>query len=122
MKVLIMSLILLMLGACASVPEQNLNALVIQNNTNAPVYDVVLRIPETHGIVSCSAILPGYDCYLGFKERKNENRVAILSWTQNGKSYTKPLVGSKETKLHPDYPYKAVVSIMDQGQLDVYLD
>ena len=115
-------LTMLVLGACASKPEQSLDALIIQNNTNTPVFDVALRVPETHGIVSCSSILPGYDCSVGFQERKNENHAATLSWTQNGKSYTKPLVGSKEPKPHPDYPYKAVVTIMDQGQLDVYLD
>ncbi len=110
------------LAGCASVPDQTLDALIIQNKTAVPVLDVALRVPETHGIVSCSSILPGQDCSVGFPERKNENHQATLSWTQNGRSYTKPLIGKQEPKPHPDYPYKAVVTIMGHGQIDVYLD
>ncbi len=117
-----MCLTMLVLGACAATPEQTLDALIIQNKTSTPVYDVALRVPETHGIVSCSSILPGFDCSVGFPERKNENHAATLSWMQNGRSYNKPLVGSKEPKSHPDYPYKAVVTILNNGGLDVYLD
>ena len=53
---------------------------------------------------------------------KNENREATLSWKQNGQSYTKPLTGNKQLNPHPDYPYKAVVTILDNGGLEVYLD
>jgi len=122
MKAIMVCLAVAALGACTSASDQTLNALIIQNKTSVPVFDVSLRVPETHGIVSCSSILPGHDCSVGFPERKNENHAATLSWEQDGKSYTKPLVGRKETKSHPDYPYKAVVTILDRGQLDVYLD
>lgn len=121
-KIVTVTFALFVIFSCSLMPKQKLNALVIQNKASSPVLDVTLRVPEIGGIVSCSTILPETECSIGFRERANENRAATLSWMQNGKLYTKPLTASTEPKTHPDYLHKAVVRIMDQGQLDVYLD
>ena len=122
LKAVMISFALFIMSACATTPEQKLDTLIIQNMTNVPVFDAALRIPETGGIVSCSTILSGADCSVGFSERANDNNQTVLSWKQNERKYQKPLVVTKETKSHPDYPHKIVVAIINSGQLDVYLD
>ena len=112
----------LFLSACGSAPVQTLDALIIKNNTNDAVHNVILRVPETHGIVSCGAILPGASCSLGFSERKNENHPAVLSWTHNNHEYTKPLIRTEPSAVHPGEPHQAVVIILEKGELVVYLD
>ena len=92
------------------------------NKTNSTIYDVTLNVVGTNKLVSCSSILPQRDCYLGFPEQTNKHEVATLSWTQNGQIYKKELIGKNAPPINMDDPLTAVVNVMDNGYLDVYLE
>ncbi len=122
MRLLSTLMSVIMLNACATHQPETINGLIIKNQTNFAVKDVVLKIPETGGIVSCSMILPHTECSMGFQERALGDNLAILSWKQDHKKYNVPLSNDQSPAVHPDYPYHAVVKIMDDGQLNVNLD
>jgi len=116
------AILFVLLSGCAAAEPERLNALSIKNKTSSTIYDVTLNVVDTNKVVSCSTILPQRDCYLGFPEQINKHETATLSWTQNDKTYKKELIGNNAPPLNMDDPLTAIVSVMDNGYLDVYLE
>lgn len=98
-----------------------INELFIKNNTSNPIVDVTLLVPKRGSSVSCNFILLGYDCSLGFPAIAFENNPAILSWSQSGRTYNKPLPTIKYQQIQHNKNIKAVVTILDDGELNVEL-
>jgi hypothetical protein len=107
---------------CASVPQKTLDAVIILNSTAEPVFDVQLRSKQTSGLVNCSAILPNRDCSVGFSTIENKGHDATLSWMQGGRVYKQKLPKDQNPAVHPQFPNKAVITILNDGQLTLSLD
>ena len=108
------------LAACGVKP-QTVNELIIQNRTSEVVYEVKLKIPETGKIVSCSSILSGSECSLGFPERALQGNLANLSWLEDGVGYNRTLSAGNIAAVS-DRPLHAVVVILPGGHLQAGLE
>ena len=118
--------VFILLSGCSTTPNSTeasskLNELLIKNNTSNPVVNVTLQVPKRGSNVSCNFILPGYDCSLGFPAIKFENHLAILSWSQSERTYNKPLPTINHQHTQQNKNIKAVVTILDDGELSFEL-
>lgn len=107
------------LAACGVKP-QTVNELIIQNRSSEIVYDVKLKIPKTGRVVSCSSILSGRECSLGFPERALQGNLANLSWQEDGIGYSRTLSAGSIAAV-TDKPLHAVVVIFPGGYLQAGL-
>ncbi len=121
-KISMICTIITLISGCVSTPAKTLDALIIINNTNKPVFDVKLRDTEKGGEFSCGYILPNNDCSVSFSAIENKDHKAIISWKQNGRTYKQILPKDKNPAIHPKYPNKAVVTILNGGRLTLSLD
>lgn len=99
-----------------------LDNLFIKNNTTVHMINVTLKVPKRGSNVSCSLILPGYDCSLGFPAIKFENNPATLSWSQNNHTYNKPLPKIKIFENQTNKNQKAIIIVSDDGELKFELE
>lgn len=118
---LIFPVLITVLCACSHTVGQ-IDSLSIRNQTNSIALNVKLNDTESGGVVSCSTILPYSECSVGFSAIENEDHEAILSWVQNGREYRKSLPKDKTPAMHPDYPNRAILTILDNGRLNLELD
>lgn len=102
--------------------QNTLNELIIKNGTHSSMLNVTLTDNETNSTVSCNTILAMSDCALGFQAIKLTNHPATVSWSQNGRKYSQALPNDQQPKLGAAKNFKAAVTLLDNGKLELSLD
>ncbi len=100
-------------------PTSTIDAVVIRNMTSHMISNVVLKIPATGKVVSCSTILPHRECSLGFPLQENKHNPATLSWQYQNRVFEESLAGRPSA---PDTtPQQAIITIIGEGLLKAKL-
>ena len=114
-----------LISSCAFLQKDEPLTIVGVKFQNASYYhieDVRLRVQKTRGFVSCSKILPQSVCLTTFPVREYQGNPVIISWKQNGKSWTTgEIVVDPPKEASPDKPLFCVVEIGNQGSHIIYL-
>lgn len=102
-------------------PLNTLNELIIINGTDYSIFNVVLKDLDSGNNVECNTILAKRDCSLGFQPIKLENHQAVVSWEINGNKYSQLLPSGQQPQLERAKAFKAFVTILDNGKLELKL-
>lgn len=95
------------------------DTIEIRNDTSQAIHGVKLKVPRTNRIMSCSVILPTSSCSVQFPPIPNRHNPVTLLWVHAGKRYEKIIPNSEQNLPEHAPPYTAIVSILNQGQLEV---
>ncbi len=107
-------------AACSglsSVHRETIDAVVIRNETNAPLLDVSLRVPKTSMRVETNRILPLREYSLGFSATTNKRQQATLSWRHRDRNFTQSIDTSIPKDIDPGIPARVVIRVMDHGEV-----
>lgn len=100
-------LLALQLSACAMVPGESGESLVIdgltfENRSQSPVDSISLMAPATGGFVSCGRIAPGARCAAGFPDVNYEGQPLEVRWNQGGADWNNEIASlqaSEEVRM-----------------------
>lgn len=102
-------------GVFKSEQSVKLRSISIHNITPFSVTNFEISVEESSALLSCSMILPGGICRLGFPEVALQNHKTTIVWSQRGREYRElltlqnlPLPGMTQIRI----------SINDAGSLD----
>lgn len=122
--VLLLAAVLLMSG-CALLQKKGQHTVVgirFHNVSYHPIGDVRLHVERIKGFASCSRILPKSICSTTFPVREYQGNPVIISWNQNGKTWTTGEIAVKLPEgASRDKPLFCVVEIGNQGSHSVSL-
>jgi hypothetical protein len=106
------------LSGCVNSPvksNEKIDGLIIRNETKSVIEDVVIQVPKTGKMVSCSVILRLTECSLGFPVLENQNNNLVLSWKQKGRTYQYNIDNKDSNKINKDQLSKVIITIENGG-------
>ena len=106
-----------LVGCEATSQPEIITSIVIQNKTGSVLSNVILKVPKTRNIVSCSSIPPDEECSFGFQQRESQNNPVIISWVQNEKAYSHRLSADMIGHQNSELPLTVYLNILDYGAI-----
>ncbi len=95
-----------------------IDGLVVQNSTEEPVYDFLLKVEKVKEIVSVSPILARASFTTNFPLRKYKGNRIFLTWKHRGRNWTsKNLIINPPADLVAGRPVTVVITIGESGQI-----
>ena len=96
-------------GVFKSEESIKLSSISIHNETRMSVTNFEISVEQSSALLSCSLILPGGICQLGFPEVPLQNHTTTVVWTQVKRKYTKlltlqnvPVPGMTQIRINID--------------------
>lgn len=92
-----------------------------ENASYYPVTNIRLKVDSIKEVVSCREILVANDCYTDFPGQKYVGNSIIISWEQNGKTWTTGEISPEMPKtMNRDEPLTCSVIIGNQGSYNTH--
>lgn len=92
-----------------------------ENASYYPVTNIRLKVDSIKEEVSCPEISVAKDCYTDFPGQEHVGNLIIISWEQNGKSWTTGEISAEMPKtVKRDVPLTCSVSIGNQGSYNTH--
>jgi len=95
-----------------------INGLVVNNSTEEPVYDFLLKIEKVREIISVSPIFARTSFTTNFPLRKYKGNRVSLIWKHGGRNWkSKNIIINPPADLVAGRPVNVVITISDYGQI-----
>ncbi|MFV2061709.1 MAG: hypothetical protein ACC653_13575, partial [Gammaproteobacteria bacterium] len=111
-------LILIFLLSCSTIKKQDYyyNEIVIRNNTRLTLKKVVIKVPKTQRVFSCSNIAPQGTCTNGFKKTRYQRNPINFSWIyQDEKKNRNNIIIEIPENMNHEIPLRGVLEIKSNG-------
>ena len=110
---------IVLLSGCVLIekaPYLRVTRVRFENASYYPITNIRLRVDSIKEVVSCSELLSTNDCYTDFPGQEYLGNPIIISWEQNGRSWTTgEIFAEMPQKMTKDAPLTCAVIIGNQG-------
>lgn len=116
--------VIVLLSSCAFMEKTESFKVVgvrFENASYYPVTNIRLKVDSIKEVVSCRELLVANDCYADFPGQEYIGSPIIISWEQNGKSWTTGEISAEMPKtMNRDAPLTCSVIIGNQGSYNTH--
>lgn len=125
-RFILLSISILLLGACTSIRESESQRLMIDtikvvNASHSDVSDFRLEVPKNGGVVATNRILAGREFSNGVEPFPYLGNQVTLKWTQFGKEQSLDVFRIDELPSKKDVA-SVVILFKEQGGLDIFFE